>query len=51
MTDRENQEMLEEVREKLAEAERLQAILEARLLQYESALENIRTVAGKVLDS
>lgn len=51
VNDGDYQERLEEVTEKLAEAERVQAVLEARLLRYQSALESIRAMAGKVLDS
>ena len=51
MDDVNYQERLDEIRERLAEAERVQAVLEARLLQYQNALESIRTTAGKALDS
>lgn len=51
MNDGNEEVGFEEARERLAEAERVQAMLEARLLQYQRALETIRSVAGKVLDT
>jgi len=51
VTDGDHQEHIEELQERLAEAERVQAVLEARLLQYQTALESIRSMTGKVLDS
>ena len=42
---------LEEALARLAEAEQLAALLEARLHQYQSALENIHSVASKALES
>lgn len=39
-----------EMRERLAEMERIAATLEAQLVIYQTALESIRATAGSVLD-
>lgn len=51
MTENRGDEGLDaDLEARLAEAENQVAILEARLMQYQNALESIRSVAGKILD-
>lgn len=41
----------DDTRNRLIEAETVAAVLEARLAQYQAALESIRSTAAKALDS
>ena len=51
MTENPGDERLDaDLEARLADAERRVEILEARLTQYQNALESIRSVAGKILD-